>query len=412
MKYGLIGQSINYSYSKIIHQELFDAPYEIVNLSYNELAPFIKQKDFHGINVTTPYKQVVTGLVDELSKCAVICGSVNTIVKRDDKLVGYNTDFLGFKSMLEYYGINVKGKQVVILGDGGASKAVQKYCTIFGAKISVVSRSNERINLDYQQFTTLKKIDILINATPVGTYPGFLLNLVDLKNLKAKPKVVIDLIYNPSRTKLLMQAEELKIPAYNGLIMLIAQAIAAQEVFGNQMNSTLLKINYLLKQKTNIVLIGMPTSGKTTIGKLLAKALNREFIDSDEEIEKKYQLSCKDIIEKKGLVHFRAIEKEIIDELSLKNELVIATGGGVIEDIDNINMLKANGRCYWLNRPLELLSYSEKHPLSNDFESLRKLYNQRFSIYQKLSDVKIDNTDDIEKIIDIIKEDFNEYCSN
>lgn len=389
MMYGLIGKTLKHSFSKEIHEQL-GYEYELCELAPEELDAFFAKKDFKGINVTIPYKESVIKYLDEIDEGVKAIGACNTIVNRDGKLCGYNTDFLAAKSLIERQNVPIKGKKVLILGTGGTSKTYfHTFKTLNAGKIYKVSRNPENGEISYDEaYEKHSDADIIANTTPVGMYP-------DTDNMPIDPKkfpnlsLVADAIYNPLRSKLVLTAQNNEVKAVGGLYMLAAQGVYASELFGKRKASeTLIDEIYtsLLRQKQNIVLIGMPGVGKSTMAKRLCKS----FIDTDTEIKEKFAMPPNEIIEKFGEADFRQKESETIKTLSVKNGTVIATGGGCVLFEENVINLKKNGILVYLNAPLERLTATEDRPLSKNPKMLEKLYLERKDIYAKSCDISVD----------------------
>lgn len=407
MEYGLIGEKLGHSFSKIIHNELFSYNYELKEIKPEEFDEFMRKADFKAINVTIPYKEMVMEYLDEISEKAKEIGAVNVVVNDDGKLIGYNTDFLGLKGLIQKNNIDLKDKKVLILGSGGTSKTALAVCRDLGAQQAFrVSRSGGNGLITYDEAEKVNA-DIIINTTPCGMYPNIEGSAIDIdkfSNLSA----VVDVVYNPLNTDLIVKAKAKGIKAVGGLYMLVAQAIFAAEKFGFKVKEEDFDrvYNKILKEKQNLVLIGMPTSGKTTIGKILSEELGREFIDSDEEIVEKIGMSISEFFEKNGEAEFRKIEAQVIKEIALKQGAVIATGGGVILNKRNIELLKMNGKVIFLNRPLDMLLTSEDRPLSSDRELLKKRFEERHEIYKASADVEIIADSDIKTNVQKVKEGF------
>ena len=410
MKYGLIGEKLGHSFSKIIHEAIADYTYELKELAPSELDGFMKARDFLGINVTIPYKQAVIPYLDEIDDAAREIGAVNAIVNRGGKLYGYNTDFYGMKSLFAHAGIDPKGKKAAILGSGGTSKTANAVMTALGAsEIIRVSRSGKDGALTYEElYEKHCDVEIIVNTTPVGMFPNIFdcpVCLESFNNLCG----VIDAVYNPINTTLVKEARARGIKAESGLYMLVAQAVRASEFFlGASYEKRVIKETYekLLKSKQNIVLIGMPASGKSTVGRILADRLGRRFVDTDDLITERIGTSIKDFFEKNGEVAFREIESMVIKEISKENSLVIATGGGAVLREENISTLGYNGRLYFIDRPLEKLMPTESRPLSSDRASIEARYNERYSIYCSRCDERIDADCEAETVADKILEKF------
>ncbi len=407
MEYGLIGEKLGHSFSKIIHNELFSYNYELKEIKPEEFDEFMRKADFKAINVTIPYKEMVMEYLDEISEKAKEIGAVNVVVNDDGKLIGYNTDFLGLKGLIQKNNIDLKDKKVLILGSGGTSKTALAVCRDLGAQQAFrVSRSGGNGLITYDEAEKVNA-DIIINTTPCGMYPNIEGAAIDIDKFDGL-SAVVDVVYNPLNTDLIVKAKAKGIKAVGGLYMLVAQAIFAAEKFGFKVKEEDFErvYNKIFKEKQNLVLIGMPTSGKTTIGKTLSEELGREFIDSDEEIVEKIGMSISEFFEKNGEAEFRKIEAQVIKEIALKQGAVIATGGGVILNKRNIELLKMNGKVIFLNRPLDMLLTSEDRPLSSDRELLKKRFEERHEIYKASADVEIIADSDIKTNVQKVKEGF------
>ena len=401
--YGLLGEHLPHSFSPQIHLALGNHDYNLFEVAPENLEAFMKEHKFKGINVTIPYKKAVIPYLDVVSPEAQKIGAVNTITVRDGKLYGDNTDYFGFVYMLEKSGISVKGKKTVVLGGGGASATVQAVLHDFGAKEVVVVDLNTENN--YQNLYLHYDGEIIVNTTPVGMYPNnlkSLVNLDDFKNLSG----VLDVVYNPLKTKLILDAEERNIPCSAGLSMLVAQAKKAHEIFFDIKIETTVceKIeNTLKKQMCNIVLIGMAGCGKSTIGKVLAEKLNKELVDTDQMIENVENMLIPEIIEKFGEVHFRNCENAAVILAGREKECIIATGGGVVTRVENYNPLKQNGIIVFINRDADLLPTNGR-PLSQ-MHGVKALYEKRMPLYRQFADVEVDGNGTVEEVADrIIKE--------
>lgn len=407
MEYGLIGEKLGHSFSKIIHNELFSYNYELKEIKPEEFDEFMRKADFKAINVTIPYKEMVMEYLDEISEKAKEIGAVNVVVNDDGKLIGYNTDFLGLKGLIQKNNIDLKDKKVLILGSGGTSKTALAVCRDLGAQQAFrVSRSGGNGLITYDEVEKVNA-DIIINTTPCGMFPNIEGAAIDIDKFDSL-SAVVDVVYNPLNTDLIVKAKAKGIKAVGGLYMLVAQAIFAAEKFGFKVKEEDFDrvYNKILKEKQNLVLIGMPTSGKTTIGKTLSEELGREFFDSDEEIVEKIGMSISEFFEKNGEAEFRKIEAQVIKEIALKQGAVIATGGGVILNKRNIELLKMNGKVIFLNRPLDMLLTSEDRPLSSNRELLKKRFEERHEIYKASADVEIIADSDIKTNVQKVKEGF------
>lgn len=408
MKYGLIGEKLGHSFSKTIHEKIADYTYELKEIAKHELDSFMKQRDFCGINVTIPYKSEVIPYLDYIDPIAQKIGAVNTIVNRDGKLFGYNTDFGGLKALTEKSGFDYKNKKVLILGTGGTSKTAEVVAEHLGAKDIIKVGRREKVN--YENVCSLHSdADYIINTTPLGMYPdceGFAVDASFFKNLKG----VTDVVYNPLKTRLCLMAEELGVKSSNGLYMLVCQAVLACEFFtGKKLNVEKITDQIyceIVKEKQNIVLIGMPGSGKTTIGKALASELCKDLVDTDEMIVSECGV-ISDIFKNKGEKYFREIEAQQVKKAAAMNGKVIATGGGAVLKKENIDALKQNGVIFFLNRPLSDIIPTSDRPLSSDYEALQKRFNERYDIYVASADKeifvdgKIENA--VKKIMETLK---------
>lgn len=390
MKYGLLGKKLAHSYSKIIHESFAPYEYELLELTEAELDSFMKKKEFSAVNVTIPYKETVMKYLSTIDAAAKEIGSVNTVVNKNGALCGYNTDFYGLRALLINNGFELKDKKVLVLGSGGTSKTATAVGRSLGAKeICVVSRNGE---LNYQNVLSLHgDAQYIINTTPCGMFPDNKSSAISLDGFVAL-EGVCDVIYNPLRTPLLLEAKEKKLKYCGGLYMLVMQAVKASELFlGTEYPESTGSSVYekLLREKENIVLTGMPGSGKSTIGALLSKELLRPFVDTDELIEEKAGRTIPDIFSKFGEEYFRKLESEVIAETSKKTGLVVATGGGAVLKKENVKNLSQNGKIFFLDRPLEQIVPTADRPLSNSELSLKKRFAERYEIYQDTCDKRI-----------------------
>ena len=400
MKCGLLGRKLGHSYSPQIHGLLGDYSYDLFEKEPEELTAFLKDGDFTGINVTIPYKKDVIPYLDALSPAAQKIGSVNTIVRRaDGSLFGHNSDYFGFVSLVKHSGIAVEGKKVLVLGSGGTSNMVVTALRDLGAAPVVISRSGEN---NYGNLHLHSDASVIVNATPVGMYPNTGVSPIDL-NRFPKLEGVLDVIYNPAKTKLLLDAEALGIPHENGLWMLVAQAKEASEYFTEKKlpDSCIGKIHHILScQMKNIVLIGMPGCGKSTVGSLLAEKLGRSFVDADDEIIQMAGKSIPEIFAQDGEEVFRKWETEVLDNCGKQSGLVIATGGGCVTRMRNYPALHQNGNIVWLKRCLSLLP-TEGRPLSQT-SCLEEMYTVRKPMYEAFADIRVENTGSPEQTADEI----------
>lgn len=394
MKYGLIGEHLTHSYSCEIHVQIADYEYELHELAPSELGGFLTKREFNAINVTIPYKQDVIPYLDGISDTAKRIGAVNTIVNRGGKLYGDNTDFAGMLALAKHIGVDMKGKKVLILGTGGASKTGHALAEYMGAEsVYYVSRSGKNGSITYEQAVSEHSdAQVIINATPVGMFPKQGGRPIDIS---AFPKLegVLDAIYNPLRTNLILDAQERGIPAEGGLYMLSAQAVHAAAVFQDiPLDESLVDKAFksVKNDKQNIVLIGMPSSGKTTVGRILAEKCGKELADTDEYIVKKIGMPIADFFAKHGEAEFRKIEKETVAGLASTGGKIIATGGGAVLDAENVRALKQNGVLVFLDRRPENLIATDDRPLSSRRSALEKLYAERYDIYCAAAEVHID----------------------
>jgi shikimate dehydrogenase len=410
MKACLIGRGISYSYSPLIHKGFNEEiDYQIVDLSTDEeFVNFMKSNEYDSFNVTIPYKDQVQPYLDEIDESAKTIGAVNLVVRRENKLIGYNTDFYGIKSAFELNGISLKDKVVMILGSGGTYKTAKAVCKKAGVKKLIsVSRSSKPGFITYEHVRYQNDVEIIINCTPVGTYPHIYDKNIDLRPF-SKLEAVLDMIYHPMRTNFIKQAERLHKVALNGLIPLVYQGGKAQEIaLGKEIAlSTYLKVLRLMRRETSaITLIGMPGSGKSTIGKALANKLGYKFIDTDSLIEKKEGMTIKEIFEKKGEPYFRKKEEEVSRKLVDSKKLVIATGGGMVINPRIMANLSYNSTLVYLYTNDEIDLYNGKRPLLKNKEDYYRLLKERKPLYQKYSDISIlKGYDEIDEVVERIIE--------
>ena len=390
MEYGLIGARLGHSFSREIHQRFGRYDYTLRELSPAELGPFLETRAFSGLNVTVPYKQAVIPYLDGLEESARAIGAVNTIVCRNGRLLGYNTDFGGMQDALRRAGIRVSGRKVLILGTGGTSRTALAVCRALGAgEIRRVSRTGREEALTYEAARTdHRDAEILINTTPLGMFPdpeGLPLDPADFPGLQG----VFDCVYNPLRTRLVLAARGRGVPAAGGLLMLVRQAALACGLFtGSPLPEQTGEAVYsaLLAERENLVLIGMPGTGKTTVGRILAERTGKRFVDTDEEIIKRTGRPISAIFAEEGEAYFRALEAEVITEYAAAGGQVIATGGGAVLRPENVRRLRQNGRLYFLDRPPETLIPSPDRPLGDTAEKLARLYQTRYPLYTAAAD--------------------------
>ena len=388
MKCGLLGRKLGHSYSPQIHAMLGKYTYTLFEKEPEEIETFLQNGDWTGINVTVPYKKAVIPYLDELTPIAGRLGAVNTIVRRNGKLTGHNTDYFGFLTMVRKSGLEISGKKVLVLGSGGASNTAVAVLKELGSHVVVISRQGEN---NYTNLYLHADASVIVNTTPVGMYPHAGNTPLDL-SLFPLLEGVLDVVYNPARTRLLMDAEKRGLVAMNGLLMLTAQAKEAAEWFSGTpiADEVIFPVhNTLQHQMQNIVLIGMPGSGKSTIGKLLARETGKHFVDSDEALVRHTGRSIPEIFAAEGETTFRQLESQILAEFGQQSGLVIATGGGCVTQADNYPLLHQNGTIFCLNRDVEKLPTNGR-PLSQN-GALAEMYRIRKPLYEAFSDHMIDN---------------------
>lgn len=404
MVYGLLGRTLRHSYSPQIHALLGDYEYRLFEVEPQDLEAFLKKREFGGINVTIPYKKDVLPYLSGISDNAKRIGAVNTIiVKEDGGLYGDNTDYDGFLCLVQKSGFQVKGKKALVLGTGGASLPISAVLSDLGAReVVFISRSGEN---NYQNLSRHADADLIVNTTPVGMYPNNLkapLSLSEFPNLSG----VLDIVYNPQKTKLILDAERLGIPAYSGLLMLVAQGKRAAELFlGHDIpdSETDRIFKKLSTEMQNIVLVGMPGCGKTTVGKALAEQLNRPFFDADEEILKRTGKSAEAWIEACGEAVFRQKETEVLESLCKQSGTVIATGGGAVTVPENADILRQNSIVFFINRDVSALPV-EGRPLSKA-TALSEMYEVRLPMYRGVCDYEIAADGSVEAVVRRILEE-------
>ena len=390
MRCGLLGRKLGHSYSPQIHAKLGTYSYSLFEKEPEELEDFLKNGDFSGLNVTIPYKKEVIPFLDELSPRARMLGAVNTIVRRDGRLIGHNTDYFGFETMLSDSGISIAGKKALVCGSGGASNTAVAVLREQGAEVVVLSRSGPD---NYENLDRHADAALIVNATPVGMYPNVAGAAIEDLSVFPKLEGVLDLIYNPARTKLLLDAEKQGLKTENGLKMLVAQAKESAEWFTNAKigNAVIDSIYRSLRgQMENVILIGMPGCGKTTIGQLLSRRLGKKFLDADDVLEERAGRPITQIIPQEGEAFFRRLESEVLEDLGKQSGLVIATGGGCVTIPANYASLHRNGAIVWLKRDLTALP-TEGRPLSRAGH-LEQMYAKRGPLYEAFSDFAVENS--------------------
>lgn len=405
--YGLIGERLGHSYSPQIHWAFGDYDYQLYPMPLSDVETLLRSKQFKGLNVTIPYKQAVLPFCDELSPAVRAIGSANTLVNRDGRIFADNTDLAGMLSMLDRAGITLSGKKVVILGSGGTSLTAQGACRVRNARETVVvSRKGPVTYEDVYKYHT--DAEVIINATPVGMYPGNMVSPIDLTRFP-KAEGVADVIYNPAKTKLLLDAEAAGIPCIDGLWMLAAQGYYAAKLFLNREipeKKILEAYRSVRRECLNLVLVGMPGCGKSTQGKLAADLLGRAFVDLDAEIVKRFGPIPR-IFEEQGEAGFRAIESEIVEEFGKESGLVIATGGGAVLREENVRALRQNGVICWLRRPIEQLA-TQGRPLSVNLNKLKEMEKTRLPLYQACADYSVNSQEQRTLTSQMIVEGFYE----
>lgn len=397
MKCGLLGEKLGHSYSPQIHNELGSYSYTLFEKHPSELEDFLLCGDFTGLNVTIPYKKAVIPYLSELSPVAQRLGAVNTIVRRPDgTLMGHNTDYFGLKTMILSSGVSIASKKVLVLGSGGASNTAVAVAQEMGATVIVVSRHGEN---NYSNLELHYDAAVIINATPVGMYPNVGISPVDL-TLFPRLEGVFDLIFNPARTTLLMDAERKGVTAVNGLLMLVAQAKESAEWFtGTAISDSCIETIYrkLRMQMENVILIGMPGCGKSTIAQELSSRLSRPLMDSDHQIVLENRMTIPEIFASQGEDVFRQMETAVLENLGKKSGLIISTGGGCVTRSRNYPLLHQNGKIFWIKRDIEQLP-TEGRPLSQT-NKLTDLYRQRRPLYEAFADHVIDNNGSIQETV-------------
>ena len=406
MKYGCIGEHLKHSFSKEIHAALANYAYDITEIPRGELDRFMTERNFLGINVTIPYKEAVIPHLHYIDDAAKSIGAVNTVVNRGGLLYGYNTDFYGMKKLIAHAGIDLGGKKVAILGTGGTSKTATAVAESLGSReILRVSRSKKDGAITYGELYSLHTdAEIIINTTPSGMYPNTRDVPVELDKFCSLTGV-IDAIYNPLRSRLITEAKKRGIPSDGGLYMLVAQAVRASEIFTDKEypESEIERVyKCILSCKENIVLIGMPASGKSTVGRLLSEMTGRRLIDTDTMIEESAELSIPKIFERYGEGHFRLLEREAIESAGALTSVIIATGGGAVLKEENVDLLRQNGRLFFIDRPPQNLIPTTDRPLANDRTAIEKRYKERYPIYRAVCDVRIDADCDPQEVAETI----------
>ena len=408
MEYGLIGEKLPHSFSKEIHEKLAGYDYQLKELTPAQLPDFLKKRAFKGVNVTIPYKQAVIPYLDEIDDKARAIGAVNTIVNREGKLIGYNTDYDGMVARILHAGLSLSGKTVCILGTCGTAKTAMAVAADLGAaSVQRVSRTGKDGAISYEEAKRLP-VQILINTTPSGMYPNPDGQPMDLSRF-GWLEGVLDAVYNPLRTRLVLQARDNGARAQSGLYMLVAQAAVACEHFlGEKLPAGALQTVYraIHGEKQNIVLTGMPGSGKSTVGRILARETGRAVVGTAPETIRLGGTPMSDIFAQRGEAYFRDLESQVIAQLAQRTGLVIATGGGAILRAENVRRLRQNGRIYFLDRPVEDIVPTDDRPLSRDREALEKRYAERYPRYVTAADTRIPVNGSADTVAKAIREEF------
>jgi shikimate dehydrogenase len=408
MTYGLIGEHLTHSYSCEIHRKLADYTYELLELPPEAVGPYMLSGDFSAINVTIPYKKTVIPYLNHISQRAEQVGAVNTVVRREDGLYGYNTDFAGMEALIQHVGLDLAGRKVLILGSGGTCATAMAVARHLGAReVYILSRHPEPETgaITYEEAKrTQSDAQIIINTTPVGMYPrveGKPLDIADYPALEG----VLDAIYHPLRTNLILDAAERGIPAAGGLYMLVAQAVYASALFLGQKpkEEDIDRVfSAMTKEKQNLVLIGMPSAGKTAVGTRLSQRTGRPFIDTDQRLAELAGMPTAAYLAQKGERAFRDLESQVVREAALRDGSIIATGGGAILREENLRALRQNGELLFLDRALENLQPTEDRPLSCNREALAALYQERYSRYLAAADIRVDANQSVEQVAECI----------
>ena len=401
--YGLLGRTLGHSYSPEIHSLLGFAgnkryQYDLFEKEPEEISALLETENLRGLNVTIPYKKTILAFCDEMSSEVLRIGAANTIIKKDGKIKAYNTDIYGFRYMVYASGIRVGNKKVLVLGSGGASRAVICALEDLGAgEIVVISRDGED---NYQNISKHADADIIVNTTPVGMYPNNLESPVDL-DVFSNLSGVLDIVYNPEITGLLLAAEEKGIPHLGGIYMLVAQAKATYELFTDKKipEKAINEIVIALQNtQENIILIGMPGCGKTTIAKALSSAIGRNVIDTDEKIENRVNMSIPKIFKKYGEEYFRKLEHQVILEYGKLSGQILSLGGGAVLDPSNYAPLHQNGKIIFIHRD-NLKLATNGRPLSKSPKALKEMQEIRYPLYHRFADIEVSNDSSLDVVV-------------
>ena len=394
MECGLLGRKLGHSYSPQIHALLGAYSYRLIEMEPEAVGPFLKAGAFTGLNVTIPYKKTAIPYLDALSPEARRLGAVNTILRREGRLIGHNTDYFGFRWLVEKSGLQLAGKKALVLGSGGASNTASAVLEELGARVVVISRTGEN---NYHNLSRHADAAVIVNATPVGMYPNTGISPLDLGQF-ANLEGVLDAVYNPARTQILLDAERRGLTAVNGLWMLVAQAKESAQWFTGKpiSDDVIAPIHRALRQQMeNILLVGMPGCGKTTVGQQLAQELGKKFVDADQALEETTGWKITDILPSQGEAAFRALETQTLADLGKQSGLVIATGGGCVTREENYDLLHQNGTVFWLTRQLNKLP-TQGRPLSRD---LGQMYARREPMYRRFADAAVSNDGTVEQTV-------------
>lgn len=406
---GLIGEKLGHSFSKEIHEKLVDKPYTLYSLNQDEVIQLLKDKAIDAINVTIPYKELVIDYLDELDESVSNVGACNCIIQKKGKLIGYNTDYDGFNYTLRKNGLFLRNKKILIIGKGGASKAIEACLRNEQvASIQFLTRSKRNDTLSYDDLDKAKDVSWIINTSPMGMFPHNEQQDIDLDQF-TQLEGIIDIVYNPLNTRLMIEGMKRNLKVVGGLEMLVAQGVYAVEWFeGIKLKESTIDTLYqaLYQKKLNLVLIGMPFSGKTTLGKLLKDKFNRVLYDIDELIETKINMKISDYFETHSEEDFRVIESSVIKEVSRKNGCIIVCGGGVVKNINNYLDLKQNGQLIHIYRPIDKMVLDDNRPLSKSIEQLQALWLSRKAQYEYFEDIRVENNECIEVCLERILEQY------
>ena len=411
MEYGCIGEHLPHSFSKEIHEEIGGYAYELRELRPEKVGPFLQKGDFKAINVTIPYKQTVIPYLSGIDETAAAIGAVNTVVNRGGKLYGYNTDFYGMTALIKEEGMEIAGKKVLVLGTGGTSKTACAVAKSLGAKQIVrVSRTARPDAVTYEEaYARHADAQVIVNTTPVGMFPHAGASPIELRCFE-QPEAVLDAVYNPLNTVLVLNALKSGVKARTGLYMLVAQAVRAYEIFMDvaaEPGLTDRIYRKILRSKQNIVLIGMPGSGKSTVGKLLARRLCRPFTDTDALIVERAGKEISDIFAGEGEAYFRKLETQAIASFADTGGAVIATGGGAVLKEENLELLRRNSVLFFLDRDPALLVPTGDRPLASTKTAVYNRYHERYPVYLQAADEVIVNNGTPEAAADEIERRFN-----